>query len=285
MSTESSGQEKAFDQAAERVTFENRLDSLFIENNYKFIIDLCKQPHADYLQSACTYNLIGTYYFLGDSVACWKLLNKEITRIQSNADADAYSLDNLLDKDYTAYKKFLLNSTAKNYILCHIDSFYMTEPISDKEHGMKLLHLLIEDHWVRRTSSLYDHFKPERRHLLSSRMDSVQAIQAQRDHATRVFDFYKTQSKVFSKGEVGRIYYWQLLLFFHEQDLTRRSFYHELVKQGVKDGAFNIENQMNFEIGTEYKKMGPNEFSLQREKIQEEYRKKYSLPNFRIRLM
>ena len=75
------------------------------------------------------------------------------------------------------------------------------------------------------------------------------------------------------------------MLFFHEWDLTRRSFYHELVKQGVKDGALNIEDQMNFEIGTEFIKMGVEDFFSHRAEIQEAYRKKYSLPNFRIRLM
>lgn len=282
-SFESRGQEKAFDPSTdkERIAFENTLDSLFLEHNFKLIIELCHQPHPQYLNPACTFNLIGTYYFSGDSVACWRLLNKEMAAYK----ADAYSLENLLSKDYTSYKKFLINSTAKNYILSHIDSVYMTEPVSDKENGMELLHLLIEDQWVRYTSSLYDHFKPERRHLLPGHMDSVQAIQAQRDHATRVFNFYKARNKVFSKAEAGRIYYWQLMLFFHEWDLSRRSFYYELVKQGVKDGALNIENQMNFEIGTEFIKMGAKEFGLHREEIQNEYRKKYSLPDFRIRLM
>lgn len=284
----SGGQDKAYDQPAadkERIAFENTLDSLFLENNFKLIIDLCNQPHPDYLQSACTCNLIGTYYFAGDSVACWQLLNVEIARIKSYADADAYSLNNLLGKDYTSYRKFLINSTAKSYILGHIDSLYRTEPVSDEESGMKLLHLLVEDQWARNTSSLYDHFKPERRHLLPSPMDSAQAIRAQRDHCTKVFSFYKAHNKVFSRAEAGRIYYWQLMLFFHEWDLTRRSFYHELVKQGVKDGALNLEDQMNFEIGTLYIKMGTEDFFKHRAEIQEEYRKKYSLPNFRIRLM
>jgi|GEM_PF-1098147 len=286
-SFEVNAQKKAFDQAAEnkkRLAFENTLDSLFLKEKFERIIDLCNRQHPDYLQPACDFNLIGTYYFLGDSAACWKLLNKEIAEY-SKGDADAYALSNLLSKDYTSYRKFLQNSTAKNYILSKIDSIYLTEPVSDKENGIKLLHLLIEDQWVRNTSSLYDHFKPERRHLLPSQMDSTQAIQAQRDHSTSVFNFYRTRNKVFSKAEVGRIYYWQLSLFFHEWDLARRNFYHELVKQGVENGILSIENQANFEVGTEYIIMGVDDFFKHREEIQEKYRKKYSLPNYRIRLM
>jgi len=284
----SCGQEKALDQVAadkERLAFENTLDSLFLANNFTEIIDRCSQPHSDYLNRACTFNLIGAYYFSGDSATCRRLLNKEIATIRSYADADAYSLEGLLHSDYAAYKKFLINSTVKNYILDLIDSTYMAGHFSDKKNGMELLHLLIEDQWIRNTSSLYDHLKPEKRHLLPARMDSTQAMQAQYDHCVKVFNFYKARNKVFSMAEVGRIYYWQLMLFFHDQDLSRRSFYHELVKQGVKDGVLDIENQMNFEAGTELIKMGIEDFFLHREEIQEALRKKYSRPGFRIRLM
>src|SRR5690606_26194321 len=161
-SVESFGQEEAWEIARrEQAEFANTLDSLFLENEYHQIIDICVHP-GEGINPACTYNLIGVYYFLGDSAKSWELLNKEMTDYKS----DAYSLDNLLSKDYAAYRKFLVNSTAKAYILARMDSFYRTEPVSDKENGLELLHLLIEDQWVRRTSSLYDHFKPERRHLL-----------------------------------------------------------------------------------------------------------------------
>ena len=90
---------------------------------------------------------------------------------------------------------------------------------------------------------------------------------------------------MFSKGEVGVMYYWQLMLFFHEQDLTRREFYHEIVQQGVGNGTLKIEDLMNFEVGTRYFQLGVVEFFKQRDAIQEEYRKKYSKPTFRIRLM
>lgn len=76
-----------------------------------------------------------------------------------------------------------------------------------------------------------------------------------------------------------------MMLFFHEWDLKSREFYYELVRQGVKNGALKIEDQMNFEVGTIFIVMGVDEFFKHREEIQEEYRKKYSLPNFRIRLM
>jgi len=284
-SFETFGQEEDWEVARrEGVKFSNTLDSLFLENKYEQITEICNQPSRIF-NSVCTFNLIGTYYFLGDSLKSWELLNKVIADY-SDGDSDAYTLNNLLSKDYTAYKKFLINSTAKNYIVSHIDSFYMTEPVSDKQSGIILLHLLIEDQWVRNTSSLYDHFKPERRFLLPSKMDSMQAIQAQRDHSTKVFNFYKKQNKVFSKAEVGRIYYWQLLLFFHEWDLTRREFYHELVKQGVKVGALTLEDQANFEAGTEYIIMGSKEYFNHVQEITNQLIKKYSLPsNFRIRLI
>jgi hypothetical protein len=179
----------------------------------------------------------------------------------------------------------MIISTAKDYVMNYIDSFYLTEQVSDKENGIELLHLLLDDQWIRHTSSLYDKFRHGRRHLLTSQMDSVQAIHAQIDHCTKVFDFYKIQNKVFSKSEVGRIHYWQMMLFFHEWDLERRKFYHELVKQGVNNGSLDIEEQMNFEIGTLYIQMGVDEFFKQYDNIQEEYRIKYSKPNFRIRLM
>lgn len=278
----SNGQELDFATAREKkIQFSNTLDSLFLENKYQLIIDLCSRPHPDYLRTTCTYNLIGTYYFLGDSIQAWKLLNKEIDRFKANADANAHSLDNIFSTgDYTSFKKFQINSTVKNYVLKIIDSFYITEPVSDKVNGLELLHLLLEDQWRRRTSSLYDKLFPERRYPLPSQIDSTQALQILKNHCTRVFKFYKERNKVFSKAEVGKMYYWQLMLFFHEQDLIRRKFYYELVKQGVNDGTLKIEDQMNFEAGTRYIELGVQEFFKQRDAIQEEYRKKYSKPNF-----
>ncbi len=60
--------------------------------------------------------------------------------------------------------------------------------------------------------------------------------------------------------------------------MTRRDFYHKLLKEGVASGAFKIEAQMNFEMSTQFIKMGALEFSKHRDEIQEELRKKYSKP-------
>lgn len=284
---QSIAQEKATGQSTadkERIQAINTLDSLFLKGKYETIINFCNESQHQ-SNSVCTYNLIGAYYFSGDSSAAWGLLDKEIIRITSNPSSDAYSLDNLLSKDYSSYKKFLLISTAKNYIIGIIDSLYIMEPITEKESGKELMHLLIEDQWVRNMSSLYDHFKPDRKHLLPSKIDSTDAIKMQRDHSTKVFDFYQKQNKVFSKTEVGRIYYWQLLLFFHERDLARRAFYHKLIKEAVTSGALKIEHQMNFEIGSELIEMGIEEFSKRRQEIEEVYRKKYLKPGYRYRLI
>lgn len=266
----------------ERIAFENTLDSLFLENGYEQIVNLCLQSNKNYLNKICVYNLIGSYYFLGDSVKSWELLNKEISEYKT----DAYSMNNLLNKDYASYKKFLQKSSAKNYILNQIDSFYMTEPVFNKEDGIKLLHLLIDDQWVRYISDLYDKFKPERKFLLPSQMDSTQAILAQLDHCTTVFNFYKKHNKIFSKAEVGRIYYWQLMLFFHEWDLERRKFYHKLVIKAVENGVLEMKDRANFEAGTEYIILGVDEFFNRRAELEERYKKKYALPdNYRVRLM
>lgn len=260
----------------------NTLDSLFLKGEYKAIISFCDESKYE-LNSVCRYNLIGAYYFSDDSAGAWRLLNNEITRITSN-NSSAHSLDILLSGDYSGYKKFLLASTAKKYIMGIVDSIYMLEPVTEKESGRELLHLLIEDQWVRKMSSLYDHFKPDRKHLLPSKIDSMDAIMAQRDHCTKVFDFYQKQNKLFSKTEVGVIYYLQLLLFIHEWDMTRRDFYHKLLKEGVTSGAFKIEAQMNFEMSTQFIEMGALEFSKHRDEIQEEYRKKYSKPEYRYHI-
>lgn len=264
----------------ERIHAVNTLDSLCLKDKYQEIINFCNESKY-HLSSVCRYNLIGAHYFLGDSATAWSLLDKEINRITSNSGNSSYALDVLLSEDYSSYKKFLLISTAKNYIIGIIDSIYMMEPITEKESGKELLHLLIEDQWVRNTSSLYDHFKPDRKHLLPSNMDSMDAIKAQRDHSTEVFDFYQKQNKFFSKTEVGIIYFRQLLLFYHERDLERRTFYHRLVKEAVASGILKIEHQMNFEISSEFIEMGAKEYAKHRLEIQERYRKKYSNPGYR----
>jgi hypothetical protein len=117
-------------------------------------------------------------------------------------------------------------------------------------------------------------------------MDSAEAIQAQHDNCTKIFNFYKSKNKVFSKAEVGRIYYWQSLLFFHEWDLKRRAFYHELIRKGVKDGALDPTFQANFEAGTLFIKMGSHDFFKHINEIQENLKKKYALPaDYRIMLI
>ncbi|MBW7913830.1 MAG: hypothetical protein H3C54_09090 [Taibaiella sp.] len=264
----------------ERIQAINTLDSLCLKDKYQEIINFCDESKY-HLSSVCTYNLIGAYYLLGDSATAWRLLDKEINGITSNSSNSPYALDVLLGEDYSSYKKFLLISSAKNYIINTIDSLYVMEPITEKESGKELMHLLIEDQWIRKMSSLYDHFKPGRKHLLPGKIDSMDAIKAQRDHCTKVFDFYQKQNKLFSKTEVGRIYYRQLFLFFHEWDMTRRDFYHKLLKEGVTSGAFKIEALMNFEMSTQFIEMGALEFSKHRDEIQEEYRKKYSKPGYR----
>lgn len=280
LSFHSFGQEEKWQvERRERAEFANTLDSLFLENRYHKITEICGDASTG---SICAYNLIGVYYFLGDSVKSWELLNNEIATFKT----DAYSLGNLFSKDYSAYKKFLIKSSAKSYICNIIDSIYKTEPQTDKINGLELLHLLIEDQWVRNTSDLYDKFKPERRFLLPSQMDSIQAIQAQHDHCTTVFNFYKKHNKIFSKAEVGRIYGWQMMLFFHEWDLERRKFYHELVIKAVENGVLEMKDRANFEAGTEYIILGVDEFFKRRAELEESYKKKYSLPdNYRIMLM
>lgn len=264
----------------ERIHAINTLDSLCLKGKYQEIINFCDESQYR-LNSICRYNLIGGYYFLGDSSTAWSLLNKEINYITSNQSYSSYSLDVLLGEDYSSYKKFLMTSSAKSYIVSIMDSLYMMGPYTEKESGKELLHLLIEDQWVRKMSSLYDHFKPDRKYLLPSNIDSTDAIKAQRDHSTEVFNFYQKQNKFFSKSEVGRIYYRQLLLFFHERDLERRTFYHRLVKEAVASGILKIEQQMNFEISSEFIEMGAKEYAKHRLEIQEEYRKKYSKPGYR----
>ena len=266
-----------------RLNVINTLDSLFLKGEYQEIINFCNESQYRF-NSFCRYNLIGAYYFSGDSSAAWGLLNKEITRITSNPSNSPYALETLLHNDYSSYKKFLITSTAKSYIVSIMDSLYMTEPITEKESGKELLHLYIEDQWVRKTSSLYDKFKPGRKYLLPSEIDSIDAIKAQRDHSTKVFNFYQKQNKFFSKAEVGIISYWQILLFFHEEDLERRSFYHRLVKEAVASGVIKIEYQMNFEIRSEIIEMGIKEYVKRRLEIQDAYRKKYSKPDYRYRI-
>ena len=176
----------------ERIKFSNTLDSLFLEQKYRQIIDLCNRPQPNYLSATCTYNLIGTYYFLGDSLKSWELLNKEIDKLKSNPDAGAYSIDNIFSTGaYTSFKKFQIKSSVKNYVHNIIDTFYKTELVTDMENGAVLLHLLLEDQWVRRTTSLYDKLFPERRFPLPSIMDSTLALQRLKDHCTIVFKFYK----------------------------------------------------------------------------------------------
>lgn len=264
----------------ERIHAINTLDSLCLKVKYQEIINFCNESKY-HSSSICTYNLIGAYYLLGDSSIAWSLLDKEINRITSNQSNSPYALGVLLGEDYSSYKKFLMTSTAKSYIVSIMDSLYMMESYTEKESGKELLHLLIEDQWVRKMSSLYDHFKPDRKYLLPSNIDSTDAIKAQRDHSTEVFNFYQKQNKLFSKTEVGRIYYWQLLLFFHERDLERRTFYHRLVKEAVASGILKIEHQMNFEISSEFIEMGAKEYAKHRLEIQERYRKKYSKPEYR----
>ena len=99
-----------------------------------------------------------------------------------------------------------------------------------------------------------------------------------------IFDFYQKQNKLFSKTEVGIIYYLQLLLFFHEWDIERRAFYHELIKEAVTSGVLGIEHQMNFEVGSELIEMGWKEFAKHRLEIQDRYRKKYSKPEYRYHI-
>ncbi len=262
----------------------NTLDSLFLKKEYKQIIDICNQPDNS-SSSACSYNLIGAHYFSGDSLEAWNLLDKEIAKHKAYPDADAYSLGNLLAEDYTGYWKFLRESTAKDYIFSLIDSLYGVETVLKKRDGLELLHLLIEDQWVRNTSSLYYKYKPERKFLLPSDMDSIQAIGAQDDHRAKVFNFYKSKKKIFSEMEVGRAYYSQMMLLFHETDLKRREYYHELLLDAVKNGAFEMKDRANFEAGTEYWTLGVDEFFKQRAELEANYKKKYSLPDdYRIRL-
>lgn len=244
--------------------------------------ETCKDPVTG---TICAYNMIGVHYFLGDSTKAWEMLDKEIERMKAYSDFNAYALDNLLEKHYNAYRKFLRESTAKAYILDVMDSVYMTENVSDKENGLELLHLLVEDQWVRRMSSLYDKFDRERTHPLPSDMDSMQAIQASLNHCTEVFNFYKKRDKVFSEAEVGRIYYWQRLMFFHEFNLERRDFYHELVVSAVNSGVLEADDQADFEAGTEYTKLGSADFFKRKAELEARYKKKYSLPDdYRIRL-
>lgn len=254
--------------------FINKIDSLFVHQQYGAIIEECNKEQPRYNKQTADYNLIAAYYFIGAKEKSLALLENKIASY-----ATAFSITDILMGDYTGYRHFVEVPEIKKYLMNTIYEKLEEENITDTENATILLKLVLDDQLTRNNAKMYTKVLSQTRfpyeHLIddSTTMFNVDQIRK------RVLDFYKKTGKIFSKEDVGSLYSSQFVLFFHEGDLDRREFYLSLIQEGVKNEVLSLKQEINFRIATEMLLMGDIS-KYPSPEIIEKYRKQYNMPDY-----
>lgn len=264
-----------------KLQFTNYLDSLNSKDRFDLIIDTCTKELPNYLSAIQQFNLIGAYYYLGDTFKARELMNEALVQ----QGIEARSALNILSIDYAVYKRYLLENKMKDVILDYMNDKFKCEDHSEELLGLELMHLYVHDQWLRYSSDVYNKLKTGRTYLHRTGMDSTVFMYLQELHTDTVFSFYRKTERLFSQKEIGTLAFVQSALLFHEWNLERRDYYHTLVKNAVMNGDFSEELLMNFEAGTQYIILGIEEYFKRREEIQNELRIRYNKPDYHIRLL
>lgn len=257
--------------------FINKIDSLFVHRQYTAIIEECNKEQPYYNQNnqkTADYNLIATYYFMGDKEKSFTLLENKIKSYTT-----VFSMIDILMGDYTGYRQFTEVPEIKRYLMNTIYQKLEEENITDTKNATILLKLILDDQLTRHMSKSHTKVASQTRFPYEHLLDDSTIRYKKRQTRKDVLDFYKKTGKIFSKEDVGSIYIYQLALFFHEDDLERREFYLGLIQEGVKNEIFSLRQEINFQIATEMVERG-NISKYPPSEIIEKYRKQYNMPNY-----
>jgi hypothetical protein len=254
--------------------FINKIDSLFVHQQYTAIIEECNKEQPYYNPKTADYNLIAAYYFMGAKEKSLALLEKKI-----KSYATVFSMIDILMGDYTGYRQFTEVPEIKRYLMNTIYQKLEEENITDTKNATILLKLILDDQLTRHMSKSRTKVASQTRFPYEHLLDDSTIRYKKRQTRKDVLDFYKKTGKIFSKEDVGSIYIYQLALFFHEDDLERREFYLGLIQEGVKNEIFSLRQEINFQIATEMVERG-NISKYPPSEIIEKYRKQYNMPNY-----
>jgi hypothetical protein len=254
--------------------FINKIDSLFVHQQYTAIIEECNKEQPYYNQKAADYNLIAAYYFMGAKEKSFTLLENKI-----KSYATVFSMIDILMGDYTGYRQFVEVPKIKTYLMNKIYQKLEEENVADKRNAKILLDFYIEDQFIRHMSKGYTKGFSNTRFPYEHLIDGSTTLYKAEQTAAAVFEFYNKTGKLFSKEEVGSINTLQRLLIFHEKDISRRDFYLGLLKEAVKKEIFLTRDEINFQIATEMVERG-NISKYPPSEIIEKYRKQYNMPDY-----
>lgn len=261
-----------------RIAFRNafiqKLDSLFVQEQYAAIVAECKKEQPDYNRKAADFNQIAACYFMGEKEKAFALLDHSMRTCPNT-----FAILDILTGDYTGYRQLLAVPEVKAHLMTGIYQKLDEETLSEKEHARALLACIIADQWNRYMSSGATMRLSKTRFPYPYLEDRSITQSKSKQISTDVFEWYQETGKLFSKAEVGSLYPYQLLLLFHEPDLSRRAYYLELLQAAVQQDIFPLVQEINSRIATELAATGDIS-SLPSPELVERYRKEYDMPDY-----
>ena len=223
----------------EKFLFDKVTYRLSIEKKYDSLITYCT-PYLSKpaFRTKAELNVLTAQYFIGNVAESDRLLKKKI------ASYDSYfSALNVLSEQNIALSNYFEIDSNRLPIIQYVMENYQKEYYPEKLNGEKIIQFFIKDQWSRRNAMN----RSENTSLTPALF--IEQYKVQNDE---LFQFYKTNSRLFSPQEVGKeVAEYQYVLLCHVVDLEERAFYLSLIKKAVKEGYCNVEHEVSFILRTE----------------------------------
>lgn len=240
-------------------SFANFMDSLFANKEYQKILDIYYDTTNYKFRDIKTGNAIAAYFMLGDTLRSDSIITSIANCCNKKGTANASEAHWKLQFDNSVgWVYFLNNPYNKNKIDTLLSDILKLQQLKNQKIAKKILLLYINDQYCRKqTDIFYWNISGTRRVPKFFELDSIGYQKMQKQTTDDVFNLLQESKRIFSKEEIGVDLAIELLfLLIHEDDMTRRDFYLQLIKEGVESGICTKSNIVNFILRTEYIQAG-----------------------------
>lgn len=272
-------------QENEREGLRQHFDSLFLKKEYKSIIKECEIKSLEqHLDGVVKYNLIAAHYFAGNKAMSRTLIQQAL----KNYASSGIGASTMLSENYTGYLYFLSIDENWNYIEKQVNDIAQQAAIAKKdmepEKEQQLFGFFIAD---QKNRLFYDYKANDQNRLY--KFGNYKTQQTFEDEVEQIckeiFNFYKKEGKLFSKSEVGELYYIQLVFLLHDSDPKRRAYYLDILNNAVTVGVFPIDKKLDFLIVNELIKVNWENMTQVVTEQENKLRIEHQLPNYRFSLV
>lgn len=257
-------------------------DSLFTSQKYEKIIEECRTNKVKTFNKLSGDNLIAAYFFNKDTLKAQQIIKNKLSQYE-----DAYGATELFISNSLGYLNFLSVDTNWNFILYRVLNMQKNEGITDLVNAKKILILYIQDPHLR---NLRKKGEEQYKSILGMDIDREKIVDSLVVLNKKVYQFYNSTNKLFSKIEVGSIYRIQKIFLIHDAQEREKGyfknnhFYKVLLDDAIKKDIFDKDYAITYAILTEViNNIGLEGYFQNKTEILAKYRKLYNSPDYEFR--